>query len=137
MAKKLSGLELTAFTVWTCSCLFLTFILVQYLVPETFQPNAFIKEIVTYRSFFKRFAAIVLTFATFLALLISFQMWTIALKPDDFCNVQDSRTRWRNVNMKHKIESIEQIYDIPINVVNKLLYGETPLPVNGSSNFKR
>lgn len=75
--------------------------------------------------------------ATLICVFITFQMWTIALKPDDFLNIQDSKTKWKNLNIKTKIESIEQIYDIPVNVVNRLLYADVPISPQHPHNMSK
>lgn len=69
-----------------------------------------------------------------IVILVPVGMYFMALilvkGPEDLSNLQgrpflaDSKTRWRKVNIKTKIESIEELFDIPINVVNNLYYGE-------------
>lgn len=39
-----------------------------------------------------------------------------------FVNLQDKHTKWRVKTMKDKQETISAVYDIPINVVNNVLY---------------
>lgn len=47
-------------------------------------------------------------------------LWTP--DPKSYVNLQDKFTKWRVKIMKDKQETISAVYDIPINVVNNVLY---------------
>ena len=128
MKTKIKALELVGFTIWIIGSLLFTVILCQYILPENFKANNMLKELVEVRGFFKRVSAVLMASILLVALGVGVYMFAIEADPSDFTNFQgnltlaDKRTKYRNVSMKSNIESIEEIYDIPINVVNNLLF---------------
>ena len=122
--RKLNSKELLGLTIWVSFTLIATIMVFMYILPDDyFTKNSIAHEIYEYRGFFKRFSTLIMILAIPLSASYTFfEMLMRETDPSDFCNFQDKSTKFRNVNMKENIESIEEVYEIPINVVNNLLF---------------
>lgn len=88
MKTKIKALELVGFTVWIFCCLMFTIILCQFILPEDFQANNLLKELVEVRSFFKRTTVVIFGLVLLVPLPLAFHMLVIATDPSDFTNFQ-------------------------------------------------